>query len=63
MKTLIMIVFAALITMSVASTIYAGSGACTKCACKSWVQKSRYHGNAGEPHAYCKCGHFWNSHR
>ena len=46
-----------------ASALYAGSGACTKCKCKQWEQKSPHHGKAGEPHAYCKCGHFWSSHR
>ena len=45
------------------TVLYAGSGACTKCDCKAWVQKSKYHGKAGEPHAYCQCGHFWDDHQ
>jgi uncharacterized lipoprotein NlpE involved in copper resistance len=63
LKKVILIVFAVIVATVIGSNIYAGSGACTKCDCKAWVQKSKYHGNAGEPHAYCKCGHFWSSHR
>lgn len=38
------------------------AGACTRCDCTGWVQKSKFHGSAGEPHAYCKCEHFWENH-
>jgi len=57
------IILSTVALVATTATLYAGSGACTKCNCTHWVQKSKYHGSAGEPHAYCKCGHFWDSHR
>lgn len=62
MKKLIVLVIAALLIAG-GAVLYAGPGACTKCDCKAWVQKSKYHGSAGEPHAYCTCGHFWDDHQ